>query len=147
MIAIIKLMKQERYCLVIAEIPGTVWSVDSCINFLIILWTRNRIFDLIEKFKSLYQKADHSRKENASLVQNLIQNKSRVLTFFKFYILNNIVISVTPLLVTLTSYFTTGVFNPVPLSASILYPFDRVRYYYLVYFAEFISARASMLVT
>lgn len=143
--AIYKQVMAENYVLVISLVPSALWGAEACLNYLVIIFSRNRIVDLIDKFKVVYDTTNTDEEENRSSIKDLLKNKGRVLRFFKFFILNNVVFSIVPLLATLVSYFTSENFEPVYLSNINWYPFDRVRYYWLNYLTEFLTARASLL--
>lgn len=146
LINIFSLIQSEQYFFVIGVIPGTLWSGDECLNYVIILYNKDRIIDLMKKFKNLYDLTWTENDERFDFIAQIRKDKKRVLAYFKFYILNNLVYSLTPLLITFIMYFLSGSFNPIYVAPFNLYPFDKKRFYWLVFVIEFLMARASMVV-
>lgn len=146
-VRIYRLLQRDQFFLVIAEVPGTLWSGNQCLNYIVILRNKAKIVELMRSFEDIYDlKWGTMEGGEQDFVGQLRKDKRRVLAYFKFYILNNLLFSLTPPLITVITYHITGVFSPVFIAPTNFYPFDRERYYWSVFFVEFLMARASMVV-
>lgn len=142
-----QIIRNELYFFLIGEVPSLFWVITQCLNMFILIYNYDDIMNLAKQFEDLYAIEWSDTSERSIFIRQLKRNKKQIIAYQIFFLGINIVFSVTPLITTAITYFTTGTFEPVFIFPNILYPFDKVKFYWITFIIEFILARVSTLVT
>lgn len=143
---IINLIKNEQFFFLIGEVPGTFWSVTSCLNAFILLHNYEDINKLANQFETLYTIDWTHDEERRELVNQLRAGKRWIIFYQRFFIAINLVFSFTPLITSILKFIYTGNFQTIFIAPTMRYPFDKIRFYWLAYAVEVVLARVSTLV-
>lgn len=116
----------------ISHVPLIMFSVESWIRFIFMIYYRNKLTDLVEEFRQLYTTP---WKYNATLVKELDQTRRSFVRTQFMYLGCNIIFCIGPILISLFTYFFLH-------SSDLLYivntwrPFDRYKYAWIVFILE-----------
>lgn len=140
-IQIIQFVHNELYIAAIGTIPGIFWAMSSSLNMVTLVYCKENLRKIVKRFSELYDTNYEINTDKYN--QELCQDKKKAMNYLMFFVVMNIVFSLSPITIVILKYLTTGVYEPEYMNPIMWYPFDRVKYYWFVYLFDFVMARVS----